>query len=159
MVQGVVRSTSTSAPISGALVQTTGGSTQTDSTGSYRLTLLAGVYSVTASATGYLPQTQVGTVAPGSATPLDFALASASIGGVVLDSLTNLGIPNATVTLAPGGLTTVTDLTGTFTFASVNPGSYTVTASAIGYTPASQGVSALAGQKVNVTLKLNRALL
>ncbi len=160
-IQGLVKSATTSAPIAGALVQTSGGSTSTDGSGSYRLSLAPGLYTVTASAPGYLAQTQNAAVVTGQTFQLDYALAPTpgSLNGRVLDSSTNLGIPKATVSLSPGGLTTTTDLTGAFTFAAVNPGTYTVSASAMTYSPSTQTVTVPAGQSVDVTLTLKRSLL
>jgi len=160
-IQGLVKSATTSAPIAGTLIQTAGGSTSTDGSGSYRLSLAPGFYAVTASAPGYLAQTKNAAALTGQTFQLDYALAPTpgSINGLVLDSSTNLGIPNATVSLNSGGLTTTTDLTGAFTFAAVNPGTYTVSASAMTYSPSTQTVTVLAGQSVNVTLKLKRSLL
>ena len=158
LVQGVVRRATTSSPIAGARVQTTGSSTSTDSSGSYRLSLPAGIQSITASAPGFLAQTQTAAVTPGGTTQLDFALAPASIGGLVVDSLTGAPIPNATVVLSPGGLRTTTDVTGAFTFPAVDPGTYTVSASAPTYATATQNVTVAGGQKASVTIKLSHSL-
>jgi len=81
-----------------------------------------------------------------------------SIGGLVVDSLTNLGIPNASVVLSPGGQTVTTDLSGAFTFTSVAAGSYTLTASATGYASAARTVTVGPGQRVSVTLTLTRTI-
>jgi uncharacterized membrane protein len=152
-----VRNAATSAGIAGALVDAGSASTQTDGSGAYRLSLAAGAYSVTASARGYASQTQSATVLPSMTVPLNFALSPTVISGLVLDkascSLRCLGIPNATVSLSPGGMTTTTDVNGAFSFA-VNAGTYTVTASAPAHQPASQTVTVAAGQRATVELKL-----
>lgn len=157
-VQGVVRNAATSTGIAGALVDAGSASTQTDSSGVYRFSLPAGAYSVTASAVGYASQTQSATVLPSMTVPLNFALSPTVISGLVLDATSCavrcLGIPNATVSLRPGGMTTTTDATGAFSF-TVNPGPYTVTASAPTYQPAGQMVTVLAGQRASVVLKLS----
>ena len=77
-----------------------------------------------------------------------------SVSGTVTDSLSGAGIPNANVSLSPGGQATTTDLSGAFSIAGVNQGTYTVTASAIGYQSASTSVTVTAGKKSNVNLKL-----
>jgi hypothetical protein len=82
---------------------------------------------------------------------------NALITGQVLDANAKSGIPNAVVTLSPGAQTTVTDQNGGFTFA-VSPATYTLTAAATGYAPASQSVTARAGQTQVVTIKLNPLL-
>jgi hypothetical protein len=70
----------------------------------------------------------------------------------VIDTVTQLGIVGAQVTISSGG-STLTDASGNFTFG-VNAGSYTLTASAAGYGSASQAVSVNGGQKLSVTIKL-----
>ncbi len=157
-IQGFVRDAVTATGIAGARVQAGSAATQTDSSGAYRLSLPAGSYSVTASASGYASQTQSATVLPQVAVTLNFALSPTLITGRVLDSVTGLGIPNATVSLSPGGMTTAADLSGNFSFSGVNPGTYTITAAAPTYSPASQTVTAVVGQRVTVVLKLSHGI-
>ena len=76
-----------------------------------------------------------------------------AISGQVIDSVTRLPIVGATVSLSPGGVVALTDVNGNFSFR-VNPGTYTVTASAAGYSSAGQTVAVNGGQTQNVTLKL-----
>jgi hypothetical protein len=78
---------------------------------------------------------------------------AASIGGQVTDSLTRVPIVAGTVSLSPGGATTQTDANGNFSLG-VNAGTYTVAASAIGYSSASQTVTVGSGKTVNVNFRL-----
>lgn len=76
----------------------------------------------------------------------------ATINGQVIDTVTQVGIAGAQVTISPGG-STLTDASGNFTFG-VNAGSYTLTATATGYNSSSQAVNVNGGQKLSVTIKL-----
>ncbi len=156
-VYGTVRSGSLQ-PLVGARVQTLLASTQTDASGAYSLSLPPGSYSVTASADGYAAQSQAVQVPVGGRVNVNFALTpvpvAGAIAGLVVDRVTGLGIPNASVLLSPGGLAASTDATGAFAFDSISAGTYTVTASATGYATASQTVVVAAGQRARVTFKL-----
>jgi hypothetical protein len=87
-------------------------------------------------------------------TPTPSPASPGAVFGTVTDSLSGAGIPNANVSLSPGGQVATTDLSGAFSIASVNPGTYTATAGAIGYQSASTSVTVTAGRKSNVSLKL-----
>jgi protocatechuate 3,4-dioxygenase beta subunit len=115
---------------------------------------------VTAAATGHAAQTKTATVLVGTWVQVDFLLepAPAAIRGTVLDNLTGQGIPNATVSLSPGGLTAMTGAGGAFMFPTVAPGTYTLSASAAGYTSASQTVSVAPGQTLSVVVRLRTLL-
>lgn len=91
-LRGMVSDAATLLPIDGANVTVDAGSVATSTaSGAYTLTLPAGVYSVTASAAGYLPQ-EIGAVTLVSGTvALDFALEPAfcpdpSIGAVISET-------------------------------------------------------------------------
>ena len=72
-------------------------------------------------------------------------------------NLTGLPISGATVTL--GSLTTTTNGNGAFTFASVVPGSYTLTVGGVLlYTTSTQSVSVAPGQTVTVPVRLRTLL-
>ncbi len=77
----------------------------------------------------------------------------AAINGQVIDSVTRLPIVGATVSLSPGGGAAITDVNGNFSFG-VNPGTYSVTASATGYSSAGQTVTVNGGQNQIITFKL-----
>jgi len=75
----------------------------------------------------------------------------AAISGQVMDTVTRLPIVGATVSLSPTAATTTTDVNGNYSLAA-NPGTYTVTASAAGYSNASQTVTVIKGMVTdNVT--------
>jgi len=77
----------------------------------------------------------------------------ATISGQVLDSQTLRPIAAATVAVSPGGNSALTDVNGNFSIG-VNPGSYTVTASAPGYNKDSQSVTVAMGQKATIGFRL-----
>jgi hypothetical protein len=78
---------------------------------------------------------------------------SATISGQVTDSQTRQAIVGATVSVSPGGMSALTDVNGNFSF-TVAPGTYTVTASAVNYNSASQGVTVSSGQKTSLAFRL-----
>ena len=78
---------------------------------------------------------------------------AATIAGQVTDGQTHVAIPGATVSLAPGGNSVLTDTNGNFSFG-VSAGTYTVTASAPTYNSSSSSVTVKGGQKVSIALKL-----
>ena len=67
-----------------------------------------------------------------------------AISGKVTDSVSTAAISGATVAIT-GGASTTTDTSGNYTLSSVAAGTYTVTASATGYTSGSASVSVTAG--------------
>lgn len=77
----------------------------------------------------------------------------ATISGQVTDSQTKQPIAAATVALSPGRMSTLTDVNGNYTL-QPDPGTYTVTASAINYNSSSQTVTVSSGQRVTVSFKL-----
>lgn len=159
-ITGAVTDAAAASPIAGAKVQALTSSTTTDARGWYTLTLGPGIYSVTASAGGYVAQTQTVTVLAGTWVTVNFPLkpAPAAITGTVVSKLTGLGISGATVSLSPGGLTATTGANGAFTFPSVNPGTYTLTVTAPLYTSATKTVSVDEGQTLTLTIRLRTIL-
>ena len=152
-IAGTVTDASTSSPIAGATVAINGGaSTTTSASGAYTLSNLAPAsYSLTASKTGYVSATNNGVVVTaGNSTPSNFALnpvppTTGSITGHVTDNVTHTAISGATVALSTGPSTT-TDASGAYTFGSLSPASYNVTASKTGYVSATNnGVVVTAG--------------
>jgi hypothetical protein len=87
-------------------------------------------------------------------TPGPTPAAQGSLSGTVSDSSSGVGIPNATVTLNPGGQAGTTDVSGWFSISAVSQGTYTVTAGATGYQSGSATVTVTAGKKAFVSLKL-----
>jgi hypothetical protein len=86
--------------------------------------------------------------------PLTSPVPTGSITGTVQDDQTGVGIANALVTLSPGGLSTITSSTGAFSFRNVPTGTFTLTASATGYQPASTSMTVTAGHNSNINLHL-----
>ncbi len=122
------------APIAGASIQTGAFSTITDGSGVYSIGLPVGTYNVTASAFGYSPQTVNGVViTDGGTTTQDFALVAAPSFTVSGHVRTASGdpIPNATVTIGGTPIPpATTDAAGSYSFASVPQGTYSMTATA-----------------------------
>ncbi|MFN7134378.1 MAG: collagen binding domain-containing protein, partial [Myxococcales bacterium] len=126
----------------------TGQSTTSASTGAYTFTgLLPGTYAVTASAPNYTTESGSRTVAAGGKATLNLALTPKATAGVLRGAVfwgtdfdTHISDParrlaNATVKLNTGQ-TVKTDANGNYLF-DLAPGTYTATASAAGYVPAS----------------------
>ncbi len=151
------------APIGGAEVKATPGnwSSSTSGTGAYNISLPAGTYSVTADAALFLPQTFSSVaVTAGVATTQNFVL-TPNVGwivGTVKNNQTNNPIAGATiVATSSGGIakSVATDSNGHFNV-SVEPGTYTVNASATGF-KAVKGLSATVsvGQETSMTIGLD----
>ncbi len=89
------------------------------------------------------------------------ATVASKITGQIIDRQTNLPIQGATVTLVGGtkaGATTTTDTSGSFSFADLAPGIYSVTIDATGYQASrSTDVAVTAGGTGSVTLAITPA--
>jgi uncharacterized membrane protein len=77
-----------------------------------------------------------------------------SIYGVIID-LTGEPISNASVLLTPTGKTQTTGSTGHYEFIDLDPGQYTVTASASSYKTDRKTMAVKAGERVNADFRLN----
>ena len=140
-ITGTVTDAGTAAPLAGATVSYSGGSTTTNASGQYTLTSVPeGSYTLTASASGYTSQSRSVSVGPGATQTQNFALptATGAITGTVTDAATGKPINGATVSYSGGSATT--NASGQYTLASVPPGTSTVTASASGFTSQSASV-------------------
>jgi spore coat protein A len=136
-VTGVIIDPVTGLPVVGAVVTLTpGGFTGvTDATGAYSIMAPAGTYTVNATALGFTAAPGTAIVAAGGAVAVNVTVTTATNGiitGQVIDAVTGLPVVGVTVTANPGGLTAVTDATGSFSLA-VPPGSYTVTTTILGF--------------------------
>jgi hypothetical protein len=135
--------------ISGAAVSANGPSQQvntTDSNGYYTISGLApGPYAIAASASGYLSRSYTLFVyETANPSPPDFRLHLLSIMGRVYDSSTpSIGIAEANVTI--GESFVLTNSTGHYELLDLSNGTYTVAATAPGYTNESQSVDVSAG--------------
>lgn len=115
---------------------------------------------MTASAAGYSSASQTVTVNGGQNQVVSFKLvsliATGSVKGIVTNSVTATAIPGATISLS-NGLATITDIAGNFSFPAVLYGTYTITASAIGYVSQSQVITIKPGHTTNVQIALVHA--
>jgi len=144
-ITGTVTDATSSLAISGATVSYSGGTTSTDAAGHYTLSSVpVGTYQVTATATGYVAQSQPVTVSTGATTTQNFALARAgTITGTVSDAGTSQAISGATVAYSGGS--TTTDAAGHYTLSGLAAGTYTVTAAASAHVSQNQTVTVSAG--------------
>jgi hypothetical protein len=160
-ISGQVMDTVTHMPIVGATVSLSPAPAMTtsDVNGNYTLAVNPGTYTVTASAAGYSSASQMVTVNGGQNQIVNFKLisltATGSIKGIVTDNLTTKAIAGATISLS-NGLATVTDVNGNFSFSAVLDGTYTITASAIGYVAQSQPVIVRPGHLTTINFLLVR---
>jgi subtilisin family serine protease len=139
-IVGQVTDASNGNPVAGVTVQVVGTSTSatTNSGGYYELdSLTPGNYNLSLAPSGFEPQTSSVTVVNGAPTTKDWSLAhgSATVYGVVTDSVTTLPIANASVTLTGlSGGTTTTNSNGYYSFSNLLSDNYTVGVSVDGYT-------------------------
>ena len=84
----------------------------------------------------------------------DIVDVTGSISGIVKDYTTGLTVENCQVALAPSGNTVFTDANGRYTFDNLNPGTYTLTFTKIGYMDQSASVELLAGQSILKDIQL-----
>ena len=77
-----------------------------------------------------------------------------SISGIVKDYTTGLTVENCQVALSPSGNSVSTDANGRYTFDNLNPGTYTLTFTKIGYMDQSASVELLAGQSIIKDIQL-----
>jgi hypothetical protein len=160
-ISGRVTSASGGAPISGATVTDSGGtSTTTDVSGAYNLAgLTPGSHTLTAAAAGFTSGTQTAMVTAGQTTSgVNFSLTPAATTGAISGTVTSASggavIAGAAVSDS-GGASTTTDGSGAYTLTGLAPGSHTLTASAAGFTSGTQTASVTAGattQNVNFSL-------
>src|SRR5438445_8391843 len=157
-ITGTVTDAGTAAPIAGATVSYSGGSTTTDGSGAYTLANVAeGSSSVTAGATGYASQSRTVTVRPGATATQNFALTrpTGASPGTVTSAATGSPIGGATVSYSGGS--TTTNGSGQYTLSNVAPGAYNVIASAAGYSSASQSATVGSGQTATANFALRLA--
>lgn len=166
---GTVSRASDSTPVSGALIEAlqsglVKASNVSGGNGSYALTGLApGVYDLRVSATGYGTAFRTGIIiANGGTTTSNISLFIAgSISGKVTKTDGTTPIASATLKLYQGSTTVATASTnasGDYVVPALDPGSYTVEATAAGYKPNSQsGVVVSEGMITPLNLSLSPA--
>jgi hypothetical protein len=138
------------APLLGVSVVVGGNGAVTAADGTFTLpNLTAGNSTVTASLAGYANASQAVTIVAGSSTSLGTLqltpINPGAITGLVINSA-GTGIAGASVTAK--GLTISTDASGKYTFSNIPAGADAITASATGFTSASETVTATAGATV-----------
>ncbi|KML32346.1 carboxypeptidase regulatory-like domain-containing protein [Rossellomorea marisflavi] len=168
-VVGIVTNLATGAPIANAaisLTDVTGVNVSTaisDSSGSYTFSgVTPGTYLVTANATNFGPEISGVTVAPNVVSNISFALQPnpGIIQGTVRDSVTNLPISNATITVrqfsgdGPVVTTTLTDANGFFQTTQLSPRTYVIVSGKEGYGTASVSADVNSNQVTTVELFL-----
>lgn len=143
---GTVTNTS-GAPLDNVVVMSGSASASTAADGTYTLeNVNAGTATVTASLTGYQSAPQNVTVTAGANTTVPVIQLTPINPGGITGTVVNsggTGISGASVTGA--GLTATTNSSGAFTLSNVPAGSVALTASAPNYQPASETVTATAG--------------
>ncbi|NTU62156.1 MAG: carboxypeptidase regulatory-like domain-containing protein [Chloroflexi bacterium] len=163
---GQVTNASNSNPIVGARINATLSPTQTFSAfsnpgGNYTIIALAGSYTVTGAAYGYLPATISGvSIVSGTTTTQNIALTPAAsyvISGFVKDSVTNNPLMATVAVIGapfnpPFASVTTDPSTGFYSMTVSGGQSYTLTASALLHTAASQGVIPVGNTTVNFNL-------
>ena len=160
-IAGTVTDAATGASLAGATVTDGTTSAVTNTNGAYTLSNVAvGNYTVSASAPGYSTASQGVAVTAGQSSTAGLALTktatTGAISGRVTDAATGAGIAGAAV--SDGSASATTDSTGAYTLASVPAGPSTLSASAAGYTNASQTVSVTAGQTTAAAVALTKTV-
>jgi len=158
-IAGKVTDAGDGSPIAGATVSDGARTVTTDPSGQYTITgVPQGSYTVTASARGYSTASQVVSVSAGQTATANFALAKlpspGGIAGKITDSADGSAIAGATVT--DGARTALSDTNGQYIISDVPEGTYSVRASAAGYSASSQTASVTAGQTSTVNSALTR---
>lgn len=158
-ITGVVTDASNGTPLSGATITTqpaTSAAT-TNAQGAYTISnVTAGAYTVTASRTGYAPNSAAVGVSVGLSATANLVLTPlpGSVTGVVSDAVTGAPLSGATVTTQPPTSTVTTNAQGVFTIGGVPAGAYTVTATRASYSPNSTAAVVAPGQTATANLAL-----
>jgi len=156
-IRGTVTSASSLAPIPGATVASSEGTTTTSGNGSYVLDPIpSGEHQVTFSAPGYANLTRSVDVLGGSTSTLDVSLAlPGTLRGRVTDASSGQSITGALL-FCPSGSTT-TDAGGGYELAGIPAGSQSFTASASGYVSLQQSATVPANGSVTLDFALVRS--
>src|SRR5579864_1070651 len=156
---GTVVNIANNAPIAGATVSFSGGSTTTNASGVYQFTSVpSGAYNVTAVASGFFAVTESAAVSSGQTTTLNFRLSpGGKIAGAVTDS-SGAAIAGASVHIfggsIPQNLTLTTNASGAYATGFISTGNYAIDVSAPGFASQSKGTTITAGQTATVNFTL-----
>jgi thermitase len=157
IITGSVTDAEDGSPIVAATVSDGTRTVQTDAAGQYIIDdVPPGTYQVTASKSGYHSSSLSVTVSEGNTAVANLPLVRIIIPGSITGSVTdaNDGLPIVGATVSDGARTSLTDASGQYIIAGVPQGSYTVTASAAGYSHSSQAVLVVAGQAATANFAL-----
>jgi phosphatidylinositol-3-phosphatase len=154
-ITGHVTDSATGAPIAGATVSYSLGSSATDSTGQYTVSNVpAGSRSVTASGPGYVSKTSTVSVISGATANLDFQLdpVPANSPGTITGRVTNLvnGAALSGATISFSGGSTTSDSNGAYSFSGTAPGTYSLTAVRTGFITQTKSATVASGATVTV---------
>lgn len=147
------------APVPNATVEVAGPTVRTisaDASGAFSIDVVAGDYTITASAFGFLPGTATTTVAAGATATVTIALAAAptyEVTGTVTSSATGEPVAGATVSLGAPIEDVTTAADGSYVFAGVPAGDYRLSVTAgVCAEPYSQQVTVDGGETFDVVL-------
>ncbi len=159
-IEGAVNDARTGFPIAGATVTCSGHTVTTGADGAYSFTLVAGSYTVVASAPGYQTGTvQNVTVTPAQVTTLNVSLTQipGSISGQVTDALSQAAVAGAVVSCE--GVSATSDASGQYLLSVPPAAGLLVTATAAGFHAASiTGVNVTSGQTTALNIALDPLL-
>ena len=144
-ITGTITDVATGLPLSGASVSGGTRTTTSATDGTYALTNVpSGEVTVTAAATGYVPDSRGQSVVAGGSYRVDLALARpGSLTGHVTDATSGAPLSAATITY-PGGEAT-TDATGSYTVPAIASGAQQITTSAAGHVSLTQTATIATG--------------
>ncbi|MBG6098566.1 carboxypeptidase regulatory-like domain-containing protein [Nocardioides luteus] len=155
---GTVAGTVTSGgdPIAGATVELDGDTLDrtltTDAEGHFSADVYVGDYELTTSAFGFITETGSATVTEDATTTVDFDLAEApkyTVSGTVTNAGTDAPVAGAEVQLSPGNLSATAGADGTYSFAGVPEGTYTIFTEGSGCAEATSSEIEVTGNKTH----------
>jgi len=173
-ITGTVTDTTTGTPLAGAIVRLRTGnglnitvvdSVVTAANGTYTLdSVQTGTYSINVTAAGHTAKTETGIIAATTNLTSNFQLvglpAGIKISGTVTNATSGIPIAGALIRLRNGGVavdSAITAANGTYSIDSVQPATYSIVASATGYT--GQTVTGIVVTTTNITRNFQLTLL
>lgn len=155
-ISGQITNASTGTGISGATVSFSGGSTTTNSSGSYGFTgVQPGTYTLTATSSGFLTNTGSASVSSGAVTTTNVKIATAGILTGTVKSTSGAKLSSAKVTVTGGVISQSLSYTGgSFDTSWIPVGSYTISCSSSGYVTKKVSLTLTAGVTSSVSCAL-----